>query len=200
MNKQDFLIWKSRLIELSHEQASTVVQSLSALGFKDKALEETIHDDWLLQGMLLAFKKHGYISSAGMFALRKSRGYKKYLGLKEVLQKDLLTLTGNGRTLSRRDTLAYVVGVAMIQWCKKHCVYPVRDAETKKLISFREQALSVSIILSHVQHSRQALEEQFPGYIDAGMFSIVLEGMTNGKHPSDVAIPVRRPRPIRREG
>lgn len=158
MKRQEFLQWASRLGDLDDNQVRELYQRLTQLGKKPNGTvhEEEESDDWLWPGLVSALKSKGMLSTSATTALKNSRQYKRYLEFSPIVRSRLIRLVGTGDTRSR-DTLAHVVGNALILWC-----------ERKRLPE------SPGTVISMVCHSKEALELQFPGYIDAQLFKLVL--------------------------
>lgn len=159
MKEDDFRRWASRLRELDEAQVQNLYGRLQQLGKKPNGREKEQDDDWLLPGLIAALKDQGMLSSSAVPALKNSKQYKRYLEFAPLVRKRLSTLIKEGDTRSR-STLSYVVGKSLIMWC-----------ERKRLPE------SPGTVISMVCHSKEALELQFPGYISAGMFAMILKGL-----------------------
>ena len=167
MKHQEFLQWKSRLRELDDTQIQTLYESLKQLGKKPNGSAQDTGaetDDWLLPGIIAALKSKGMLSTSAILALKNSRQYKRYLEFSPTVRSRLIRLVRTGDTRSR-DTMAYVVGGALILWC-----------ERKRLPE------SPATVISMVCHAKEALELQFPGYIDAQLFQLVLGNLDERMH------------------
>lgn len=199
MNKQEFLVWKAGLIQLTSEQKKALNDSMKTLGMQsDKS--EVENEDWLIKGLLVALRKHGashyYVST-----IEKSISFKRYKSSAPKLLKKLSKIAGP--STSSQSTLAYLCGVALIRWCERHCAYPVKDKTTGET-AWVSKPMTAKLIMENAKNIFLALEEQFPGYLAANMLPMIIistSGHTNvgkdkrstaRKHPN--ASRVQQPR------
>jgi hypothetical protein len=172
MKENEFLKWKAALPQLTPEQVTQVLTSLKSLGkIGAVTLDNSamgVEDDWLFQGIVMALRKHGLASASGLVGLRRSKAFKQYYVASIDMRKQLAKLIPDGNNKSQaRQSLAYLVGVCLIDWCKKRRVVP-----TKK--GFKDIPVSAQYILSQTSHILEALDDQFPGYRAANMFHLVV--------------------------
>lgn len=158
MKQEDFKLWVSRVGALTDAQVQELYERLRLLGKSQSSREHTEidEDDWLWPGITAALKNKGWLSSSSVFALKSSKHYKRYQRDAPAVRSRLIRLVREGDTRSR-DTLAYITGQALILWCAK-----------KRLPE------SPGTVINMVCHAKEALELQFPGYIDAKLFQLVL--------------------------
>lgn len=158
MKRKDFLDWAARLTELDDTQIQNLYDRLNQLGKKPNGSIHVENDpeDWLWPGLVHALKSKGLLSTSAIPALKNGKGYKRYLEHSPQVRERLIRLVGVG-DIRARDTLAHIAGKALILWC-----------ERKRLPE------SPGVIISMVPHTKEALELQFPGYIDAKLFQLVL--------------------------
>lgn len=175
MNEHEFTIWKSKLRELTPDQRNATLGSLKYLG-AIAVKEETSggEDDWLLKGIFIALKKNGLMAKSTLVSLRRGRAMKQY---KEAAPILLETLSPIASSTSAQSTLAYLCGIALIEWCRKYCFVKVED-------KFVQSPMSAQLILANSSKLIEALEDQFPGYIQANMFHMVVA--SERKHVREV--------------
>lgn len=168
INEDEFNKWKSKLNMLSEEQVRIVFHSLKTLGKQEPVSKDTQIDtegDWLYDGLVQACIERNLLSSASKFALTKSRGYPKYCEHAKKARKVLIDILGDDKRSNSRAMLAQLAGAALINYCEKHR-FP----------------MFASTVISQVYRVREAIEEQFPGYIQSNMFLFVLTNFANDRH------------------
>jgi|SRR5580765_4624616 len=167
MSNEEFMQWKAKLVELTPEQKQQVILSLSTFGTGGGA-QKDVEGDWLYTGIVDAFMEKNLVSTASLYSLQKTKGYRSYLDCADKVRRDLVKILGTSSRTRARSTLAYLAGIALVNYC-----------------DLRRIPLSASVVLRNTCHIIEAIEEQFPGYIRANMFTFVLqqtERARNGQH------------------
>ena len=166
MDDTEFRLWASKINELTEPQVANLNQRLKILGKGSGSINGTAPlepaDDWLFDGMYRALKSKGITSPSAIYAVKKTKGYKRYLAdAPNVIHELELLLKDSRNSTSARMSLALLIGNVLIRWCEK-----------KRL------PLTAATIFSMVCHAREALEMQFPGYIASNLFHIVYDGIS----------------------
>lgn len=167
MTDTDYLEWASHIRELDQEQVQQTYKRLKLLGNKDdtKTEQTDIETDWLYEGLIQAFINEGMLSSTSAKSLAYTKGYKAFIKCSKELRDQLENILGNTNKRSTRNTIAYLSGCALIEYCKK--------------LKVPRQA---SVILLNSFKLMDAIEDQYPGYIRANMFLFVLNKTRILKH------------------
>lgn len=159
MKLEEFLEWKSKIPDLTPDQVMVTLASLKQLNPNLRTESEPDpQDDWFLNGLFLAMRKNGLIRRSGIIALRRSKAMMAYNRNAAAVKRDLESLLGKNRKGIAQMSLAYLAGVSLIIWCKKNA-----------------QVVSAAIVLKNIAHTMEAIEDQFPGYIDSKLFHMVLK-------------------------
>lgn len=167
---KDFPVWKSRLSELSEDQVTELLQSLKLLNklpnkpfLKQTGFRE--ESDWLFDGIYLALKRAGWVSDSTRYRLLSTKSYGIYKRDAPAVMKQLEKLLPEGPGQHRaKTTLAYLVGNALVLWVKRRKKMPQK----------------ATTVVKFVTRAVEAIEGQFPGYIAANLFHLVIGGI-NGQ-------------------
>jgi hypothetical protein len=152
MNADEFKRFAARVIDLDEAQRKDLSARLRMIdNTKRNSFAEK---DWLLKGICAALSDRGLLSYAAEIMLVKTKAFKAYERVAPVLRAELSQLT-KGNSL---DRLAYVTGIALMHFVE--------------LQGFR---VSATMVMTNAAKAREALEESFPGYIQSGLLSIVLD-------------------------
>jgi|HubBroStandDraft_2_1064218.scaffolds.fasta_scaffold189304_3 hypothetical protein len=117
-----------------------------------------LHSDWVLNGIASYLIRKGMIPAQGAIqALRRRDSYKGYLGKLAQIMPFLARLEASAGTLTRhRPRLAIVLADALAAWLE------------------RRGMLSVSAMLQHIDKIAEAVDESYPGYVEANLFGMIL--------------------------
>ena len=116
--------------------------------------------DWVLNGIATYLIRRGLIEAQGaLWGLKKRDAYKAYIHKLAPVAAFLARLEGQVKTHTRhRPQLAAICATALADWLEKRSIF------------------SVSTMLSQIDKLPEALDEAYPGYVKAGLFSFVLRG------------------------
>lgn len=154
--KEEILIL---LPKLSPEDLAEVQIALRFAGTLTAASKEPdLHSDWVLNGIATYLIRKGLIPQQGAIqALRRRDAYKGYLGKLAGVMPFLTRLEGFAGTLTRhRPRLAIVLADALASWLE------------------RRGMLTVSGMLQHIDKIAEAVDESYPGYVESGLFGMIL--------------------------
>jgi len=163
MEKTEFEKITARLAELSPEQVTSLLQRIRLLHKRsmDNRSETLPGEDWLLQGIVVKLKRAGLLSEAGMPVLLRSKGYAAYRKRSVQLRQDLDGLLAKHSNRSAaRLLLAGLVASALLGW-----------------LAARRIPATPNLLLLNADKAFTALSEQWPGYIEANLFHIVVSGL-----------------------
>lgn len=167
---KEFAEWKSLHVRLTEEQIPELLTAISALHKGkltlnnvaepvDENVNQPDDDDWLWEGIQNALRNRGWLTKSSSAFLRTTSVFRRYKRDSKRVRKDLESLVEQGDTRNR-TVLAYMVGLALIIWVERRPKMPQTAWRVVKM----------------VEHAREALEEQLPGYTNAKMFRMILNG------------------------
>jgi hypothetical protein len=159
MTPEDYILYASRLGELSPAQLKDLGFRLSKLNPKDAM---NLSEDWLLAGIIEAMTSQGLIKPELGLAFKRHPGYLAYCRVRDPLMDWLAELiAAEHRLASWRLKLAREAGLALMDYARKqyHPLIP-----------------NAGMILKLSQEIPLALEQAFPGYIEAGLGHLIIEG------------------------
>lgn len=158
MKDEDFQIYCTQLILLNEQQLNALVDRINLLGGKGTATTEPdFSEDWLLPGIIEAMKARRVFSVLSKAALYRSKAFKVYRKSSKAIMKELERVMRIPLNSPLKASVAYAVGGALISWCKK-----------------RGMVGNSSSILMNAIHAIDALEEQFPGYMENNALYLVI--------------------------
>lgn len=169
MDTKDYEQWRTHIHELDPAQLrdlkARVSERLANSSLLTKTIiKERVQQDWLLAGIAarcrskgVPIRGYGQLTPTNLAVVMRCSGYKVYSGVADKIKRDLDRLVPN--CTRERPALAAVVTDALIAWCKDQGKF-----------------ISASNVLKHSGATIEALGLCFPGYVQAGLFGIVLQG------------------------
>lgn len=156
---------KSQIIallpKLTHAELAEVRTAIKMLGALDGGpapAAPTQGDDWLLSGIATYLVRRGLLpESKAFFELKRRDAYKQYLSKLPALMGFLTKLEQDNK-LGRRHRIT----VAFL------CARSLGD------MLERRNYFSVGAMLSQIDKMPEALDNAYPGYIEAGLFGFIL--------------------------
>ena len=123
------------------------------------AREPDLVSDWMLSGIVSYLVKKALMPAEGsIWSLRHRTAYKQYLSKLPafmVFAVKLMQQVGMGAR--QRPQFAFVCASALGDWLTSRNIF------------------SVSAMLSQIDKVPEALDEAFPGYVQAGLFGFVMQ-------------------------
>lgn len=162
-DEEDFKSLLVRLPRFTAGQRREIAAKLKASAQTSDAPSDAEEDDWLYRGLCVALRERGLLSRTSEYGLTRTKGHASYLKLAPRLRRELETLLPERNRSQGRLTLAHVVGLALVRYCR------ARDPEA-----------SAGYVLTNAGSAFEALEHCYPGYIEANLFHVVIGGFKDG--------------------
>jgi hypothetical protein len=158
MKADEYTLYASRLGELSPGQLKDLSFRLSRLNPKDQV---NLSEDWLLAGIIEALKEQGLIRPALGFAFKSSAGYAAYRKAAGALMLWLEGIIPAGhKAASWRLKISREAGLALIAYGR---------------IKYWPIVPNAGLILKLAGEIPDALDQAFPGYIEAGLGHLIID-------------------------
>ena len=166
--------------------------ALKVLGVREVSVStDSLVDDWFTKGLIVALQRNLALSKAEEIKLRRGKVFKDYQKHVPEILKQLNTLLPKNTTQIKgslgdlypnisnaKTSLAYMAGQALLKWCYDSPEWYKQDNEWKM------KPVTPQRVFSEAHKVIRALDNQFPGYIQANLFGLVfsaIKGDKNGK-------------------
>lgn len=151
--KEELLEEVGKLSAEELDELSSWIKSLRKLKPNDRAVKPK-GDDWLFDGLVHFMTTTGSIDEGWRFHIQKHERYQIYLRKRERIQTFLSRLLPEGSTRERQQLVGLAASALSSLLVDRKMYYP-------------------SIMLSRIDLIPEALENSFPGYAYAGLYSIL---------------------------